>query len=580
VITLFGSAEPRARAQRQWTLRQRVTALCVLTATVLTFLAAGATTTAMANRDQLDFLIDQIGPMRNAADDFHTALIEQQTSVRSYVLNGRSEDLDRYREEMRRESEAAAAIAVNEAATAQIKDLLRSASDLARQWRVDIADPAITARLAGDRTAAEARLNDPDGVQFEAVQAAALEMRESTIVVRDAATASIKDTSTTLLFVLVVAVILVVAAGVALILALQTTVVGPITELADQVRRVAQGRYDTEIASNGPPELQHLAGDVDSMRRQIAADLAEVEAARHQIEQANVLLEQQAAELVRSNRDLEQFAYVASHDLQEPLRKVASFCQLLQRRYQGQLDERADQYISYAVNGAQRMQRLVADLLEFSRIGRAQTAFADVDLNRVVADEVAQLDLGADPDGADVTWSDLPVVRGEEPLLATLFANLIGNAMKFRRPGAPARASISARLDGDRWEISCTDNGIGIDEQNAERVFVIFSRLNARDTYPGTGIGLAIAKKIVEYHGGTIRIDTTYSGGAAIRFTLPVAAPTDPSVWKGTLHAESGHEGPLPRTAESAGEARDGAAAVGADRGGDGIGETVHVGES
>ena len=520
---IFHSAELGERNERQWTLRQRVTALCVLTAAVLTFLAAGATTAAVANRDQLDYLLDQIGPMRTAADDFEAALVDQQTAVRSYVLNGLSIDLERYREQMRNELAAANAIANSDAANQQIKDQLRTASDLAKRWRGDIADPAIAARSAGDKVGAEARLNDPTGVAFDDVRAAAVAMRDSTKLVRDAAIASIKDTSTTLLFVLVVAVILVIAAGVALVLALQTTVVGPLTDLASQVRRVARGSYRTAIMSTGPPELQRLAGDVDSMRQQIASDLAEVEAARRQIEETNELLEQQAAELVRSNRDLEQFAYVASHDLQEPLRKVASFCQLLQRRYQGQLDERADQYIAFAVNGAQRMQRLIVDLLAFSRIGRATTGFVDVDLNQMMADEVAQLDLSADPAGAEVTWSDLPVVRGEEPLLATLFANLIGNGLKFRRPDEQARVRISARLHDEMWEISCVDNGIGIEDAHAERVFVIFSRLHARETYPGTGIGLAIAKKIVEYHGGTIWIDTTYKDGTAIRFTLPAA---------------------------------------------------------
>jgi len=249
-----------------------------------------------------------------------------------------------------------------------------------------------------------------------------------------------------------------------------------------------------------------------------------VEAARAEVERTNALLEQQAAELVRSNRDLEQFAYVASHDLQEPLRKVSSFCQLLQRRYSGQLDERADQYIEFAVNGAQRMQRLINDLLAFSRIGRVTTGFTEVDLNRVVADIAADVESAEDASGAKVTWSTLPVVRGEEVLLATLLANLVGNSLKFRRPDRPPRVRLRSRRVGDEWEISCEDNGIGIDPEFADKVFVIFQRLHGRDDYPGTGIGLSVAKKIVEYHGGRIWIDGAYADGAAIRFTLPVAA--------------------------------------------------------
>jgi light-regulated signal transduction histidine kinase (bacteriophytochrome) len=319
------------------------------------------------------------------------------------------------------------------------------------------------------------------------------------------------------------------ASGASLLVALQRMVITPVTGLAAQVRAVAGGQYDRRIGSDGPPELQRLAEDVDQMRRRIAADLAEVRTARRQLEEAHDALARQAAELTRSNRDLEQFAYVASHDLQEPLRKVASFCQLLQRRYQGQLDERADQYIAFAVSGAQRMQRLISDLLAFSRIGRSTTGFTDVDLNRLAADAAAQLDSTLDSTGAEITWSDLPTVRGEEPLLALLLTNLIGNSVKFRRPDTPARVRLSGRRIQDAWEITCADNGIGIDPEYAEKVFVIFQRLNARDAYPGTGIGLALAKKIVEFHGGEIWVDTRQqtdgpSNGATIRFTLPVAA--------------------------------------------------------
>jgi light-regulated signal transduction histidine kinase (bacteriophytochrome) len=237
------------------------------------------------------------------------------------------------------------------------------------------------------------------------------------------------------------------------------------------------------------------------------------------------MLEQQAAELTRSNRDLEQFAYVASHDLQEPLRKVASFCQLLQRRYSGQLDERADQYIAFAVDGAQRMQRLINDLLAFSRIGRLTNGFSDVDLNKVVLDAAAQFDAQREATSAEIVFTDLPVVHGEEPLLGALFSNLIGNAIKFRRPGEPPRIIIDSRpTDDGEFEISVEDNGIGIEPEFADKVFVIFQRLHAKETYPGTGIGLAIAKKIVEYHGGRIWIDSAHREGTLFRFTLPVPA--------------------------------------------------------
>jgi light-regulated signal transduction histidine kinase (bacteriophytochrome) len=206
---------------------------------------------------------------------------------------------------------------------------------------------------------------------------------------------------------------------------------------------------------------------------------------------------------------------------------VASFCQLLQRRYAGHLDERADQYIAFAVSGAQRMQRLINDLLAFSRIGRMTSGFTEIALDRVVGEVVSGLDGAIEQAKAEVTWSDLPTVHGEQSLLETLFANLIGNSLKFRRPDVACRVHITSRPVDEGWEITCADNGIGIDHEFADKVFVIFQRLHPRDAYPGTGIGLAVAKKIVEYHGGRIWIDSDAADGATIRFTLPLEPPVE-----------------------------------------------------
>jgi signal transduction histidine kinase len=508
----------------QWTLQQRVTALCLLMAAVLAFLAAGATMTALANRGQVDTLLDSVAPMRSSANNLLAALVDQQTSVRGYVLNGAEADLKPYRDGIIQEAQQAAAIQASSSASPQIRAQLATVTSLAQKWRATVAEPAIAAVRANDRATASAVVGDSARIQFDEVRAAVTAMQDTMQQARDEAVATVKDTSATLLFVLIVAAILVIAGGIGLLVLLQRMVIAPVTDLAAQVRSVARGKYDRVISTSGPPELEVLARDVDSMRQQIAADLAEAERARQTIEATNLALEQQAAELTRSNRDLEQFAYVASHDLQEPLRKVASFCQLLQRRYQGQLDERADQYIAFAVNGAQRMQRLINDLLAFSRIGRSSAGFTDVDVDHLLGETVSQFDGAVESAGAKVTWSDLPVVRGEEPLLATLFTNLISNSLKFRRPDLLSRVHISGRRLDDVWEISCVDNGIGIEGEFAEKVFVIFQRLHPRDSYPGTGIGLAVAKKIVEYHGGTIWIDTSDTDGATIRFTLPIAA--------------------------------------------------------
>jgi signal transduction histidine kinase len=511
-------------SRETWSLRRRVTALCLLAAVMLTFLAAGAASAALANRGQLDRLLDQIGPMRTASTTLLTDLVNQETAIRGYALNQSPDNLGVYHVAAADEDVQVKVISANTSTTPEITADLLTVRSLAIQWRHDVAEPVIAAVQAGDKAGAAALLGADSRTSFNRVRDAVTTMQNAMQAVRDDSVASVRDTSSTLLFVLIIAVVIVLAGGVGLLIALQRLVIGPVTDLAAQVRSVARGRYDLDITTDGPPELTRLASDVDSMRRQIASDLAEVDAARRQIEEANVQLESQAEELLRSNRDLEQFAYVASHDLQEPLRKVASFCQLLQRRYAGQLDERADQYIAFAVSGAQRMQRLINDLLAFSRIGRTTTGFSEVDLDRVVADAVGQLEPILEAAGAEVAWSNLPVVRGEEQLLGTLVSNLIANAVKFRRPDLPPRVEVTCRQDGDEFEISCVDNGIGIESEFADKVFVIFQRLHPRDAYPGTGIGLAIAKKIVEYHGGAIRVDTAHTGGAAIRFTLPVSA--------------------------------------------------------
>ena len=229
------------------------------------------------------------------------------------------------------------------------------------------------------------------------------------------------------------------------------------------------------------------AGDVDAMRRQIATELAEVREARRQVEWANEQLEQQAEELTRSNRDLEQFAYVASHDLQEPLRKVASFCQLLQRRYAGQLDERADQYIAFAVDGAQRMQRLINDLLAFSRIGRLTSRLHRRRPEPVLAEVAAQFEARRATTGAEIIC-DRPAhgARARSRCSPRCSCNLIGNALKFRRPGRTAAHRGSApSASATSGRSPCADNGIGIEPEFADKVFVIFQRLHARDAYRG-----------------------------------------------------------------------------------------------
>jgi signal transduction histidine kinase len=509
-----------------WSLWRRITALCAIVAGLLGVIAISATVTAAANRSETTLVMDRLTPALVNTERLYSQLLRQQSSVRTYLLTGRDSDLDTYRDGQAQE---AAILADTERLVAAEPRLVAAVHDIAggtTRYRSEITEPLINRTrtegvntdLAAPTDRSRAVYNDTSG------RIAVLSQQLTTR--RDEVAKQVRGTGDLLVLLLIFAAVVVVAAGVVLALLLRRLVTRPVTDLAGEVRRVAGGDYGYEIRSTGPPELTALAGDVDTMRRRISADLNDVRDARRLVEEANRMLEQQAAELTRSNRDLEQFAYVASHDLQEPLRKVASFCQLLQRRYSGQLDDRADQYIGFAVDGAQRMQRLINDLLAFSRIGRLTSGFADVDLNKVVLDAAAQFDAQREATSAEIIFTDLPVVRGEEPLLGALFSNLIGNAIKFRRPGTPPRIVIDSRPGEDgELEISVEDNGIGIEPEFADKVFVIFQRLHAKETYPGTGIGLAIAKKIVEYHGGRIWIDPDDREGTLFRFTLPVPEP-------------------------------------------------------
>jgi len=227
-------------------------------------------------------------------------------------------------------------------------------------------------------------------------------------------------------------------------------------------------------------------------------------------------------ELARSNRDLEQFAYVASHDLQEPLRMVATYTQLLAERYQGKLDDNADKYIHYAVDGALRMQTLVHDLLAFSRVGRQGTDLKVTDCNLVVESALKNLQAAIQESEAKIIHAHLPNVLADSSQLVQVFQNLIGNAIKFRSAERPV-IRVSAQFECREWTFSVADNGIGIPPEQAEIVFVIFKRLHTREEYPGSGIGLAICKKIVEGHGGRIWVESEAGHGSNFRFTMPAA---------------------------------------------------------
>ncbi len=229
------------------------------------------------------------------------------------------------------------------------------------------------------------------------------------------------------------------------------------------------------------------------------------------------------ADIARSNKELEQFAYVASHDLREPLRMVSSFVQLLEQKYKGQLDDKADKYIRFAVDGADRMQKLIEGLLAYSRITRGAAQFGPVDTNRIFSLAVSNLSASIQECSALVNKDDLPMVLGDETQLLQLFQNLIGNAVKYRRPRTQPHVHISSAREGTHYVFSVRDNGIGIEPDSYDRIFQIFQRLHSHDEYAGAGIGLAVCKRIVERHHGRIWIESAPGKGSTFYFTVPAA---------------------------------------------------------
>jgi signal transduction histidine kinase len=489
---------------------------------VLALLAVGLGAAALYRLgDVRSDLLDGAAPAREAGENLSAALLNQETGIRGYDLTGRDEFLQPYRDGFVAEQEAARTLRALSATT----ELGAVAADLgaveraAQRWRTEFAEPVV----ATGALVPGAPSVDPERGRalFDDVRAAVDvlngHLAAEQAVARDAVNAAARSLVAFAVGIAVVLTAFIVAVGIGL----RRGVLGPVSRLAAGTREVVDGDVQREVHGSGPREIVELGADVEAMRAHIVRELGT-------LQEVNRRLDQQTRDLERSNRDLEQFAYVASHDLQEPLRKVSSFCQLLQRRYGGQLDERADQYIGFAVDGAQRMQRLINDLLSFSRVGRTTERFETVDLDEVTAAAAEQLEATrVDTDGT-ITVGALPAVRGDRALLQQLLVNLVGNGLKFHRDGVPPVVEVTAQARDGQWEIAISDNGIGVEPEFTDKVFIIFQRLHARDVYEGTGIGLALAKKIVEFHGGRIWIERSDGPGATIRFTLP-ALPADPA---------------------------------------------------
>ena len=468
-------------------------------------------------------IFDVLEPVSVRSERLRSSLIDQETGIRGYALVRDRRFLEPY------DSGRANQLAL----TASLLRLLPSDD---RALRLDIAhvtrDVELWRRLtAAPILAAPIPASDLDRVlleskrQFDAVRASADVLSAHLAADRRDGRAHLDVATERLGAAIAASLALLTGLGIAGWWLLRVRVVRPIDQLVEVTDRVADGAFSQPIEVVGPIELEHLGQRVDQMRTRIVEQLDSNLAAR-------AVVEQQAEELARSNRDLEQFAYVASHDLQEPLRKVASFCQLLEQRYGDELDERGRTYIDFAVDGAKRMQVLISDLLDFSRIGHTTERFVPCDLAAIARDVVASLDDALTETGGRVDVGPLPTIAGDPALLAALLQNLIMNALKYRRPTVAPVVELAAEADDGEWVFTCRDNGIGIEPQYRTQVFVIFQRLHGREEYSGTGIGLALCKKIVEFHGGRIWIDgpdtvdgTAEPAGAVVRWALPERQP-------------------------------------------------------
>ncbi len=498
----------------RWPLSRIVMgAVLLMSAFSVAAVVTGALALAHLNteRGRIEATID---PAELEAQQLYSALLNQETGVRGYALSAQAAFLAPYNQGYAAEKTAVTQLHMllpqlpADAAT-ELSQALTQAHD----WRTRYAQPTIKQIQASGKPVVSPDILEGKA-EFDELRVKMAVFESDVSSLRKQALASLDHASNELDWALLAIAIGLAAVVAALAVVLRATAIRPVHLLAAEARRVADGDFGREVVTSGPREVRDLASDVNTMRERILQELSAVR-------EANDALAAHAVELQRSNADLEQFAYVASHDLQEPLRKVTSFCQLLQRRYGGKLDERADQYIGFAVDGAKRMQVLINDLLAFSRVGRASQEAIPVRCDEALAGATANLAAQIRQAKATVSSGPLPTVRGQLPLMTAVFQNLISNALKFNGE-QPPRIDIAAVRDGEFWRFSVTDNGMGIEPEYADRIFLIFQRLHDRAAYPGTGIGLAMCRKIIEYFGGRIWLDTGYSGGARFCFTLPV----------------------------------------------------------
>ena len=479
-----------------------------------------------------DRLVDRIAPAQVEASRMQMAMLNQETGVRGYALAGDRQFLQPYTDGLATEQESFARLQRLLADEPELRADLDAIQRAIGAWRRDyggVVIDQVREQGPGGEAAAIAARGKP---AFDEVRATwAVQTRHLSQVRAESRadlrhTRMMRDWTLTALFIA----LLVTAALLALLL--HYAVDRPLRMLRSASRRVADGDFTHVIGAHGPADVRDVAHAVEAMRGRITMALEQSTERERLLQSQTAELDAQTVELRRSNAELEQFAYVASHDLQEPLRKVASFCQMLERRCSDQLDDRGRQYIAFAVDGAKRMQVLINDLLTFSRVGRLHQHQRTLPLGEPLDQALANLDGAVSEAGARIERpDDLPELTADPTLMVMLWQNLIGNAVKFRSPDRDPVVRVTCEREDGHWHLTVTDNGIGIPAEYADKIFVIFQRLHSRDAYAGTGIGLALCKKIVEYHGGRIWLDPDREEGSRFHFTLSAedesAAPAD-----------------------------------------------------
>ncbi|WP_432068591.1 sensor histidine kinase [Streptomyces sp. C10-9-1] len=500
-----------------------------LMALVVVLSAVVGTQMLVRTQQRTDELVDRLQPARSTAYQLQKSLLDQETGIRGYALTGDPRFLEPYEQGKADEQRALAALRELVSDYPVLRKDLQELQSAGAAWRTEYAETITTPEASGTASDTGAA-PDPDTAatlerskrSFDSLRLgfARQQLHIDTERVRAREGLETARTQRNASFAVMVAAILLAAVLMAVLV---NRIVGrPLRRLEEASTRVREGSFEEEISIDGPADVRAVSAAVEAMRHRIVDALRTTRNRERLLAEQTVELEEQAAELRRSNAELEQFAYVASHDLQEPLRKVASFCQLLEKRYGSELDDRGRQYIDFAVDGAKRMQVLINDLLTFSRVGRLDEHRSAVALDSTV--DRALRNLGAVVEEAEaevVRTGELPTVTVDPTLMAMVWQNLIGNAVKFRHPERDCRVEISCDRVGEEWEFTVRDNGIGIAPEFAEKVFVIFQRLHSREEYEGTGIGLALCRKIIEHAGGRITIDSAEGCGTAIRFTLP-----------------------------------------------------------